>query len=165
MKDQSQILCEGQVINSSTAYTYSNVYDTQGSSNVTTLTPSYGFGAGKPKYVVITVPTAFTTVTSVQVLLQTADATTTDATYGTILSSPTTLWDSTAIAIANLATAGMLFPGAPIIVPVKGCKQYLQVKIVTVGYSTSEVGAITAYLDEQVAALQVPAYGVSPVAY
>ena len=159
--DNTDILFEGQVINASGTTTYSNIIDVAGSDSVTTNAASWGFGAGKPKYIVVYTPIAFTTVTSVQVQLQTSDAYTSTALSGTV----TTIWDSTAIAIASLATAGGVFPGTPFIIPVKGCKQYIQLLVTTVGPSTSEVGSLTSYVTDDVQSLQVPTYGSSPVAY
>jgi hypothetical protein len=106
-------------------------------------------------------PVAFTTVTSVQVQLRTSDTISSGALSGTV----TILVDTGAIAIASL-TGGILFPSSkiPTIIPIKGCKRYVDVLVTTVGPSTSEVGTITALLQESIEALQFISYPITSIA-
>lgn len=159
--DNTLYFMDGQLLNSATTANNSNVIDTQGSDNTATNAKSYGFGAGCPKYIVITNPTIFTntTLTSFTVALRTSDTISGTALSGTI----TTLWTSGTITVATAglnttAGIGSLIGGTPFIVPVNGAKQYLDILVTTNAANTNETGSLTAYLTEEVQSLQVATY-------
>ena len=163
--DNLNFLSSAQVINGSGTSQYSTVIDLQGDNGGTTATGAYGFGAGTPVYFAAYNPVAFTTVTSVNLQLQTSDTLS-----GGNLSSATTLWASGAATQAQLA-GSILWPivsggtaSQPTYVPVYGCKRYVQILFTVVGPSTAEVGTCTAVLTESVDALQYVTYPISAIA-
>ena len=166
LNDNLTFLSNAQVINGSGTSQYSNVLDLQGdNSATTTATGTCGFGAGAPVYFAAYNTTAFTTVTSVNLQLQTSDTVSGGNLSGTI----TTLFSSGAVLLASL-TGGIFWPYVsggivqPTYLPIYGVKRYVQQLFTVVGPSTSEVGSVTSFLTESLDAIQYAKYPIATIA-
>lgn len=133
--DQETVLFDDASILGSNAV-YSNIVTLAGEGAPAIPSGSYGYGAGSPKYINVSVGDAWGGGTSGTIAIRTSDTLTgAVATSDLALSSPTTLYTTAAILTSNAVKRSPIFKAALFSFP--GVKKYVDAVFTPTGTFTS----------------------------